>query len=177
MNELHKGRTMRNTWTGYRPRTYAFTLIEMLIVVLLMAITSTIAMDVIAETEAGLRPDRAAREAVCAILYARAMAISYGGNFGVEFDTANNRFQVFQTTGGNVVAQSMYGGGTYVINLSRPELKGTTMTVAIAGDATNPYDLIYAPLGNTSNNGTVVFSYGGKQKTVTIPKVGDPTIN
>ena len=51
------------------------------------------------------------------------------------------------------------------------------MTPTITGDTTNPYDVIFAPLGTTANYGTVVFSYGGKTKTVTIPKLGDPTIN
>jgi Tfp pilus assembly protein FimT len=148
----------------------------MLVVVVILAITATMSVDFLAKTESSLRADRAAREAVAALRYARTMSMSTGGTYGVEFDTTNKRFQVFQTTGSNVVKQSLTGGGTYIINLTNTELNGTTMTATITGDATNPYDLTYNGLGSTSNNGTVVFSFGGYSKTVTIPCVGEPTI-
>jgi type II secretory pathway pseudopilin PulG len=148
----------------------------MMMVVVILGITATISVDYLAKTEAALRADRAAREAVTALRYARMMSVTTGGTYGVEFDTTNKRFQVFHTTGSNVVTQSLAGGGTYVINLTNTELNGTTMTVTITGDATNPYDLTYNGLGSTTNTGTVVFSYGGYTKTVTIPAVGDPTI-
>ncbi len=75
-----------------------------------------------------------------------------------------------------MVTQNLMGGGTYVVNLTRTELYGTTMTISLTGAASNPYDLKYGALGATSNNGTVVFTYAGYNRTVTIPKVGDPTI-
>jgi prepilin-type N-terminal cleavage/methylation domain-containing protein len=162
---------------GGARRVRGFTLIEMLLVLMVMAITAVLALDAISETDANFKADRAAREACTALLYARSMSITYGGSYGVEFDTVNNRFQVFLTTGSNVVAQTLNGSGTYVVNLSRPELAGTTMTPTITGAAANPYDVIFAPLGSTVNNGTVVFTYAGKRRTVTIPKVGEPTIN
>lgn len=155
----------------------AFTLIELLVVVLIIAIAATVGLDVIGNTEAGMRADRAAREAVTALKYARMLAITNGGVYGVEFDVTNKRFQVYQTTGSTVVSQSLIQGGSYVINFSRPELSGTTMTATITGDTTNPYDVAYTGMGNTSNSGTVVFSYGGYTRTVTIPAVGEPTIN
>jgi prepilin-type N-terminal cleavage/methylation domain-containing protein len=153
-----------------------FTLVEILMVMLVLAIAATIGLDALANTEAGLRSDRAAREAATAIKYARMLSVTTGGTYGVEFDTTNARFQVFQTTGSNVVPQPMEAGGTYVVNLSQRELAGTTMTVSLGGLTTNPYDLTYAAMGNASNSGTVVFTYAGVTKTVTIPAVGDPTI-
>jgi hypothetical protein len=145
-------------------------------VMLVLAIAATIGMDTLANTEAGLRSDRAAREAATAIKYARMLSVTTGGTYGVEFDTANERFQVFQTTGSNVVPQPMEAGGTYVVDLSQRELAGTTMTVSLGGLTTNPYDLTYAAMGSANTSGTVAFSYAGVTKTVTIPAVGDPTI-
>jgi type II secretion system protein H len=153
-----------------------FTLIELLVVVTIMAIAATITIDALGNTEASLRADRAARETVSALRYARALSVTTGGTFGVEFDTANARFQVFQTTGSNVVSQPMNGGGTYVIKLTQPELNGTSMTVSIAGASATPYDVAYSGMGSTGNNGTVTFTYAGYKKTVTIPAVGDPTV-
>ncbi|HUO10466.1 MAG TPA: GspH/FimT family pseudopilin [Phycisphaerae bacterium] len=152
------------------------TLVELLMVLLILAIAATIGMDALANTEAGLRADRAAREAVTAIKYARTLSVTTGGTYGVEFNTATAQFQVFQTTGSNVVPQPMNAGGTYVVKLSQAELAGTTITVSLTGLSTNPYDLTYAPLGTASSSGTVVFSCAGVTKTVTIPAVGDPTI-
>jgi prepilin-type N-terminal cleavage/methylation domain-containing protein len=176
-----KGLAMTESDQRYLPKTPArrrgFTTIEILAVLMIMAITATIALDLISETEANAKAERAAREACTALLYARSMAISYGGGYGVEFDTANKRFQVFLTTGSNVVTQPLSGSGTYVISLTRPELSGIAMTPTIAGDTTNPYDVTFAPLGSTTNSGTVAFTYAGKTKTVTIPKLGAPTIN
>jgi type II secretion system protein H len=164
----YSGATMR--------RQAGFTLIEILIVVLILAITATAGMDAIANTDATMRANRAGREVVAALRYARMMATTTGGVYGVEFDTTNKRFQVFKTTGSSVVNQTLTGGGTYVINLNSQELMGNVMTVSIANDATNPYDLTYSAMGSTSNSGTVVFTYGGHTSTVTIPAVGDPTI-
>lgn len=158
-------------------RRAAFTFVEMVLVILIMAIVSVAGLDLLANTESRMRPDRAAREALVAIRYARMLSTTTGGTYGVEFDTANARFQVFQTTGSNVVAQPMTAGRTYIINLSQAELRGTTMTATIAGDATNPYDVTFAPLGSTTNSGTVVFSLAGYSRTITIPTVGEPTIN
>ena len=161
---------MKTTRTG-------FTVVEMMLVLIILAITAVLGLDVLANTEASMRADRAAREALTAIKYARSLAVTTGGVYGVEFDTANARFQVFQATGSNVVGQPMCAGATYVINLTSAELKGTTMTATITGDATNPYDVTFAPLGTTTNSGTVVFTYAGYKRTVTIPTVGEPTIN
>jgi len=162
---------------NFKQNRRGFTLVEMMLVILILAIAATMGLDVIGNTEASLRADRAAREALVAIRAARSLAITTGGTFGVEFDVGNNRFQVFNTTGSNVVNQSLISGGLYVINLSRAELNGTTMRPAIANDLTDPYDVKFSGLGNTSNPGTVIFSYAGYKRTLTIPAVGEPTIN
>ncbi|MGN6368985.1 MAG: pilus assembly FimT family protein [Phycisphaerae bacterium] len=156
-------------------RRQAFTLVETLIVVLILAICATICMDAIGNTEATFRAERAAREAVTAIRYARMLSISANGTYGVRFSQSAGTFQVYQTTGTNVVPQAMSAGGTYVVKLSQPELQGVTMSVTLANDTTDPFDLAYTA-GNTTNAGTVTFAYAGMRKTVTIPAVGDPTI-
>ncbi len=66
---------------------YGYTLTEILIVVAILAITATLALGMIGNTEASLHADRAAREALAAIKYARMMAMTTGGTYGVEFDT------------------------------------------------------------------------------------------
>jgi prepilin-type N-terminal cleavage/methylation domain-containing protein len=173
----HEFRSRSNT-SGqvHMPVRRAFTIVELTIVLLILAISAAISMDLLANTEAWTRSDRAAREALAAARYARTLAITTGGTYGIEFDTANARFQVFNTTGSNVVTSPLIAGGTYVINLSRTELSGVTMTPTIANDTTNPYDVIYNPLGSTTNGGTIAFTYANRTRTLTIPAVGDPTV-
>ena len=160
-------------------RMHGFTLVEIMLVLLIIAIMTTICLDALSGTEATFRADRAAREAVTAIRYARMLSVSTGSTYGVEFDQTAKTFQVYQppaTSGPNtVVPQAMSSGGTYIVKLSQPELSGVAMSVTLAGQASNPFDLAYAN-GNTNNIGTVVITYASVRKTVTIPAVGDPTI-
>jgi prepilin-type N-terminal cleavage/methylation domain-containing protein len=156
-----------------------FSLLEILVVITILAIVGTLAADYAATSSNYMKADRAARECVTSIRAARTLAISTGNTCGVRFDTTAKTFQVFSNnTPGTAVSNSMAPGGTYVMNLTtNPEVAGVTMSVSLANDVSSPYDLQYTALGATSNSGTVSFTYGGRTRTVTIPAVGDPTIN
>jgi prepilin-type N-terminal cleavage/methylation domain-containing protein len=157
----------------------AFTLIETLIVVVILAITATIVLGFIADTDASLRADRAARECLTAFRYARALALTNGNTCGVRFDTTLKKFWVWQNaTPATAVNNSLMPGGTYTVDLvNNREIAGVVATLAIPSDTTNPYDVQFTSLGATSNTGTVTFTYGGRTCIVTIPAVGDPTLN
>ena len=155
----------------------AFTLVEIVIVVLIASIAGTIALTAYSSTDAGYRPDRTARELTTALRYARSLAMSTNAICGVEIDTSLQQFRVFQVSGAsyNTVSQSMMGSGTYVVSLvTQKEIAGVTLTPTITGDVTNPYRICYNSLGATANSGTVICTYAGRTKTLTIPPVGDP---
>ncbi|MEI8196622.1 MAG: hypothetical protein WCI73_11990, partial [Phycisphaerae bacterium] len=102
-----------------------------------------------------------------------------GNTCGVRFDTTAKKFWVWQNaTPATPLSTNLTGGGTYLLDLvNTKEIAGVTMTVSIPTDATNPYDVQFTTLGATTNTGTVSFTYAGKTHTVSIPAVGDPTLN
>lgn len=164
---------------GMCKQNQAFSLIEILIVVTILGISATLGMDLIAATEATLRADRAARECQTALRVARSLALTSGNTCGVRFDTTTKQFWVWQNaTPATPISSSITSGGTYLVDLKNTrDVTGVGMSIAIPTDATNPYDVQYTALGATTNKGTATFSYGGKQRVVTIPALGDPTIN
>lgn len=158
----------------------AFTTIELLAVIVILGVCAKLVVGLLSESDAVMRADRAAKECVTAIRYARTLAFTSGNVCGVRFNTSTRTFSVWQNnTPGTAVTNPMAGnGGSLVIDLANArELAGTTMTVSLSGDASNPYDLSYTALGATSNTGTITFTYAGKTKVVTVPAVGDPTLN
>lgn len=157
----------------------AFALIEILTVVVILAIAATLSMNLIAATDANLRADRAARECQTALRVARSLALTSGNTCGVRFDTSTKRFWVWQNgTPATPINTSLTSGGTYIIDLvNTREVSGVGMAVSIPTDGTNPYDVQYSALGVTVNKGTATFSFGGISRVVTIPVLGDPTIN
>ena len=161
-------------------RRWAFTTMEMIIVMLILAIMSSIAMDFVAESESYFRSDRAARETVIALRFARTLATTTGNSSGVEFDTAQKKIKVYTVISGaqTWVNSALYSGNAYQIDLANArEVQGVSMTPSIPSDATNPYDVVFDPLGATKNTGTISFSYGHNTRTVTVASLADPTIN
>jgi Tfp pilus assembly protein FimT len=152
---------------------------EVLVVLVILGVSAKIAVDSISSTDAALRADRAARECLTAVRYARSQAFTSGNTCGVRFNTSTKTFYVWRAnTPGTAMSTNLFGNGTYTVDLTNNiELKGVTMTVTLSGASSNPYDLSFTTLGATSNTGTIVFTYAGKSKTVTIPAVGDPTLN
>lgn len=156
-----------------------FTLLEVMIAVTILAIMATLGLDMIADNDAAMRAERAARECVAAIRAARTLAITTGANAGVEFNVGQKKFHVYgANTPGTPVSNSLCAGGTYIVSLTtNRELSGVTMQVALNGVSTDPGDLQFTPRGATANDGSVTFTYGGRTRVVTIPIVGDPTMN
>ena len=160
----------------------AFTLVDVLLTVLILGIASAIGFDAIAESEANFRADRAARETITALRYARTLALTTGNPSGVEFDNTLRLVRVYSMIN-NVqtwVTNPLSGGGSnlYQIDLSNTrEVAGVAMVVNIPTDATNPYDCQISPLGSTSNIGTITYSFGRGRRVVTITALGEPTLN
>ncbi len=160
----------------------AFTTIEVLITVLILGIVAAISFDVIADTEAASRADRAARESLVALRHARSLAMTTGNISGVEFDTTLKKIRVFTFINGTQtwVTNALSGGNpsNYQIDLANDrEVLNVTLTPSIPTDATNPYDITYNTLGATKNTGTVKFTYGRGTRVLTILSLADPTLN
>ena len=171
--------------SGARGTRDGYTLLEMMVVLVVMAIAGTMALAVVSEVDRSERPNRAAKEMVTALRYARMLAMTTGKVCGVQTNTTAgvNQFLVYRvdvvgaTSTQVTVNEPMGAGGVYAVALgTQSELAGTTMVVTPAGTG-GVTKFSYDTLGTAGVTGTVQFVYGGRSKTVTIPAVGEATIN
>ena len=160
------------------PRRSAFTVMELMLVVLIMSIIALLGIDSIADFEASQRADRAARETLAAFRYARSLAMTTGKSAKVSVSTANRTFSIYWMSNGSTwdaspVASGMTSSGQWVLNFDNSrELVGTDISL-------NPVattNFIYSALGTCGQTGTVTFSYAGKYKSLIVKNVGDPTL-
>jgi prepilin-type N-terminal cleavage/methylation domain-containing protein len=167
---------MRSTCRSAHPR--AFTLVEIMIVVIIISICTVMAMDGISAFEANQRADRGAREALVWFRFARNLAMTTGKKAKVSIDTTNKTLAVYWQSNGttydvNPYATSMTATGTAVLNFgANRELTGSSISV-------NPVATTYfefGALGTCSQSGTLTFTYAGRSKSLAIAAVGDPQI-
>jgi prepilin-type N-terminal cleavage/methylation domain-containing protein len=154
-----------------------FTLIEILMTMLILGITTVIAVDAVSRADSGLRAERAAREAVAAVRYARSKAIAETTPYKVRFNVAARTISVIDPSNGDAVLSAPLAGNLMQISLTgRSDISGVTMSASLAGDTTDPYDVAFTSIGGTANSGTITFTYGTTTRTLQIPNVGDPTL-
>lgn len=156
----------------------AFTLLEILIVLLIMGIVASFGIQAISAFESSNRAERAAREGLAAFRYARHLAMTTGKSAKVSFDTVNSAFSVYWMSNGSswdaTPVNQPLGGGTYTVHLKTDAgVFGTGISLNPAGTTAFTYNV----LGSCDNATTVTFTYGTKSKTLVVPKAGDPQLN
>jgi len=153
-------------------------LIEVLITVLIIHAIAGMIMVNVSNIQTSEKITRGAQQVIVALRYARMVAMTTGQPAGVEFNTATNQVRVFQGAAATTVPNSLIPGGNYIIDFnSQFDVNGTRITAAtIVGDTTSPYQVIFGKLGGTNNNGSVTLTYASQSKTISIPVVGDATM-
>ena len=161
---------------GSARRGRAFTFIELVIVVLVLAIAATVALGAFADVDATQRADRAGQELATAFRYARMRAMSTGYAYGVSV-SATGFAVVYQTVPGGpwLTESNPLGGGSYRITLADSSLLAGSAITPPAG-VTQP--MTYRTTGSRSVGGTatITISCGGRTCRVTVPPVGEPTV-
>lgn len=158
----------------------AFTMIEVMIVLIIMAICATLAMGAISNYEASQRPERAARECQALLRYARNLALTTGKTACLRINTTNNTMAVYWQSNGtsydaNPVSSSAGVGGQLLIDLdTQREIAGVRMTLSGGGTS---QDFAYNALGSGATSGTITFSYGTRARSIVIPRIGEATVN
>ena len=168
------------TMPRHRPARRAFTTIEVLMVLLIIGIAAAVSADYISASEANARADRAARQAVIALRYARSLAVASGSSSGVEFDSTGKKIKVYTYVNAvqTFITDPLAPNNLYTIDLANDrEVANVTIAANIPTDTTNPYDISFNALGATKNVGTITFTFGHITKTLTIAALADPTIN
>jgi prepilin-type N-terminal cleavage/methylation domain-containing protein len=156
----------------------AFTMLEMILVLLVMSIIAVMGMGAIADFEAAQRSDRAARESLAFFRSARNLAMTTGKKAKVVITPSAGTVAIYWQSNGSTYdatpyATSLTGSGTAVLNMNNArELVGTAITLNPSG--TTYFE--YSALGTCAQTGIVNFTFAGRSKSLNIVNVGDPQI-
>ncbi len=157
---------------GSRPVRHAFTIVEIIIVVVIISIAALVAVPMM--SNAGSVQLRAAANMVLADLeYAKSMAISHGQNYSVEFDINTESYQV-KDQDDNLV-QHPVTRKPYVVSFKNDSRLNQVDIDSVNFNAT-PI-VTFNCLGSPDNGGTVVLQASGNSSTVRVePVTGFVTI-
>ncbi len=149
-----------------RNKQYAFTIVEVLIVVVLVALLASAGGGIYIGTYKNLLVKKAARDLMLAAKYARILAIEEQSQCSIQLDAQNNRFVVtIEKAGQNV------GENDQVIvknSYCRPvEFGGNVKFEMIQIKPVNPMDLL-----DMGKQNAIVFSPDGTSQTAVI-QIGD----
>lgn len=141
----------------------AFTLIELMIVIVIIGIAAAMAVPMISSA-ASFQIRSAANIVAADLEYAKSMAISRGRSYSVVFDATAESYQI-EDPDGNVVtppgrkATVQFGAGAQLNNVAITNVSFTSETVT------------FDYLGSPNSGGTVQLQAGGITKTITIEPV------
>lgn len=131
----------------------AFTLIELLIVVVLLGIAGMLVVPAMGSVGV-LRIQAAVRTLVSDLTFAQGDAIAQQQRRAVVFDVPNNRYTLVQVVGGqiNTDTGALYNpgnnGNRFEISFDDPQFAGATMASANFGSSTAPSTLIFDDMGS-----------------------------
>jgi prepilin-type N-terminal cleavage/methylation domain-containing protein len=150
---------------GRRRRPRAFTLVELVLVVIAVGVLSAIAVPRYSGAVSRYRVAIAAKRVVADLALARAAARSNGASILVDFSTPSNGY----TLGGVPAPDGK--AGDYTVRLSDEPYK---VKIASASFGTGPSagtGVYFTRYGTPEKNGTVVVSSGDFSKTVLLDAV------
>jgi prepilin-type N-terminal cleavage/methylation domain-containing protein len=151
----------------------AFSLIEVVTVMLLMGIVAAIALPRYSAALCNYRVSAAARQLSADLVYAQTLARSSSSTYTVTLNPTNNSYQL---SGGAIASQSGGSGPmqlvalantptSYVVSLQSNPYLATIAAVSFS-DATT--SISFNGYGIPSTGGAVVIQCGAAQKTLTI---------
>ncbi len=177
---------MRPLACRHQPRESAFTVVEMLTVVVILGIISMMALPMLRSTDSA-RIASAAKLIVADIQYAQMHSISHGDNpMGLKFDTSANSYSVVQRSGSPPfqcssvsITTNPVGGQPFTTTMGSgraAQLTGVSIdSVSLDGDNC----LVFGSLGelDQSSAATIVISFGSRTLNISIdPITGDATV-
>jgi len=158
--------------TGYSLRGISggFTLIEIIIVVVILAIAAMTAIPLM--SSAGSVQIRSAANMIAADLeYARSMAISRGQNYSVVFDKNTESYRI-EDQYNNVIPHPVKKGFDYIIDFQNDSRLNKVDITNVNFDLTSrvQFDCLGSPY-NLNNEGTVNLVAGGVTATIAVEPV------
>jgi len=143
-----------------------FTIIEILIVVVIIAIAAMMAVPMVGSADS--MQVRSAADVIAADLeYARSMAISRQREYTVVFNESNESYQLEDSSG--VIEHPVRKGFQYIVDFgSSSQLNKIDIVDAAFGGASR---ISFKPSGEPSSGGTVRLQAGGTTATISVEPV------
>jgi len=140
-----------------------FTILEMMIIVVIIGITATLAMPQFERTMEKLKLKNAGRDIISSLRLARSFTVLQRSQFGVYFDLNSNRYVLFKDT-------TNPGDFTYDAGSDSDMVAGTLPHNVGFSTITFPnFVVIFKPDGSASNSGTVgLYSSAGAYGSFTV---------
>lgn len=181
-----RNRTVSRACRGYgflyrtRIRAYgiAFTIIELMIVLVILAIAAATVVPMMSSA-ASMQIRTAASMIATDLEYAKSMAISRGQPFSVVFDTGNETYQI-EDQAGNVIPHPVKKGFDYVVDFQNDSRLNKVNIVSAefepGANQTISFDYLGSPhsgdgAANPLNSGVISLQAGGSTRTVTVEPV------
>ena len=144
----------------------AFTVIEILIVVVILAIAAMTALPMLGSA-ASVQVRSAANMIAADLEYARSLSVSRGRNFTVVFDTAAESYEI-RDEFGSTIAHPVKKGFDYVIDIQGEGLDRVEIT-NVDFAATSQVEFDY--LGSPDNGGAVTVQGGNSTITISVEPI------
>jgi prepilin-type N-terminal cleavage/methylation domain-containing protein len=173
---MHRNRKPNNVRPGWLRQSNGggFTLIELMIVMLIMAVAAAIAVPMV--SSAGSMQIRSAVNMVAADLeYAKSLAIGTGQRHSMVFDAANEAYHIANAAG-TTVAHPVKKGFDYVVSFATDGRLDQVDIVDASFDGTSTvsFDYLGSPYngaGTALTSGVVTLRAAGVTRTVTVEPV------
>lgn len=152
----------------------AFTLLELIIVVVIISIAALLAVPMI--TSAADSQIRSASNIISADLeYAKSMSVSRQQYYSVVFDVASNSYEIRDETG-SVIEHPVKVGTDFVMYLSSESRLSEVRIKSVSFDSTSTitFDYLGSPFngsGSSLNSGSIVLEAGNFEMTITVQPV------
>lgn len=150
----------------------AFTLVEIIIVVVIIAIAAMVAIPLVGSA-AGIQIRSAANMIAADLEYAKSLAISKGQNFSVVFDKNTDSYRI-EDKDGNVVPHPVKKGFDYIIDLRKHLDKVDIVDVSFDATSEIKFDYLGSPYngnGNPLANGLVSLQADASTAAVSVEPV------
>lgn len=141
-----------------QPRRKAFTLIELVVVVMILAIISAVAVPRYTDAAAGFHADAAARRVKVDLEFLRQQARKASTNRAIVFDLANHGYTL------SGVQDLDHASQTYTVRFTRSPYDARLVSVDCGGDTTLAFD----GFGKPDSAATIVVGSGRYQRTVLV---------
>jgi len=139
-------------------RPACFTLVELLVVIVILAVLAAVGVSTLGRTSGGRQLEAAATRIQADLALARQQAIATGSPVTVQFDAASSRYVL------PGVADPDKPGSDYTVDLASPPYEATIQAVRFGEDE----EVIFDAFGRPDSAGLLEISGGGRRISLTV---------